>query len=79
MEHDVGQEWRENPALRNTLACSPEQAVINMACLQDTPEQTDKPLVLDTARHTADQQPVMHCVKVAGQITFDDPPTSDTV
>ncbi len=55
LEHDVGQERRKNAASRNTFIGSPEQATINVTCFQDTPEQTDKPFILNAAAHTADQ------------------------
>jgi len=73
MEHDIGQERRQDAALRNTFAGSHEQATVNVACLQEPPEQINKPVVPDTPPDATKQKPVVNRVEVARQITFDDP------
>ena len=42
-----------------------------MACLQNSPEQVDKPFVTYTPPHTFEKQPMMHRIEVTCQITFD--------
>lgn len=73
MEHDVGQERRQDAALWNTLAGSRKQATIDVTRLENAPEKIDKPTIPHPSPHTLQKQPVMDGVEVARQITFDDP------
>ena len=65
--------WRNHTTLRNTLTRSRKQAVIDMACFENAPEQVDKPFVPHPPTHTRHKQPMMDLVEIARQITFDDP------
>ncbi len=75
MEHDVGEERRQHAALRNPFAGSREQAAVDVACFENAPEKIDKPSIPHPPPNTLEKEPVMNRVKVARQITFDDPAT----
>ena len=62
--------------MRNTFAGSHEQTTIDVACLENTPEEIDKPPIPYPPPNTLQKQPVMNRIEVARQITFDDPAAS---
>lgn len=66
-------EWRQHAALRNTFARGHEQTTVDVACLEEPPEQIDELVVPDSPPHAAKQKPMVDRVEVARQITFDDP------
>ena len=59
--------------MRDTFTGGREQTTIDVARLENTPEQIDKPSVPDTPPHAFQKPPVMDRIKVARQVTFDDP------
>src|SRR5450631_261310 len=73
MEHDVGQERRQNAALRNTFTSCEEQATVNVTSFEDSPEQINESQVPDATTYAFQEQPMVDSVEVARQITFDDP------
>jgi hypothetical protein len=73
MEHDVGQQRRQDAALRNTFAGGHEQALVNVACFEKPPEQIDQAFVRNTPPDTFQKQLVVDRVEIARQISFDDP------
>ena len=75
MEHDVGQERRQDAALRNPFARRHEQATINVTCFQEPPEQIDEPIIPYPPPDAPKQQPMVNRVEVTRQIAFDDPAT----
>ena len=59
--------------MRNAFAGGHEQATINVTRFQEPTEKIDKSPVLHPSPHTFEKQPVMDRIKVACQITFDNP------
>jgi len=55
-----------NPTLRHTLAGSPKQAFVYMACFDESPKQAQETRIPNPFPYTLHQQLVMHCVKITG-------------
>jgi hypothetical protein len=63
---------REHAALRNTFAGSRKQAAIDVTCLENAPEEIDKPSIPHPPPNTLKKQPVMN--RIEGR--YDTLPTS---
>ena len=57
---------RQHAALRNTFAGSRKQATVDVACLENAPEKTDKPPIPHSPPNTLEKQPVMNRVEGGG-------------
>ncbi len=57
---------RNHAALRNTVAGSRKQATVDVACLENAPEKTDKPPIPHSPPNTLEKQPVMNRVEGGG-------------
>src|SRR6476646_7694557 len=66
MEHDVGQERRQNATLRNAFTGCEEQATVNVTGLEDSPEQINESQVPDATTYAFQEQPMMDGVEGSG-------------
>jgi len=66
---------RDHPALRDPFASGPEQTTIDVACLEESPEQDLETVVTNALAHTLHQQLMMDRIEIAGQIAFYHPAT----
>src|ERR1700722_11959048 len=70
VQHDVGKQRGNHPALRTAFDCGSKQTVINASCLDEFPEQCQQALIGDTFSDSLQEKTVMNGVKVVGEITF---------
>ena len=70
IQHDVRQQRRDHTALWHTFTGRPEENDVNMLGLDVFLQQTHKTCATDPAADGFHQQPVMYCIEVAGQATF---------
>lgn len=63
------------PPLRNAFARCAEETPINTACFDKPPKQGQEALISDTFADAFQQQAVMDCLKVAGQVALYHPAT----
>ncbi len=75
VQHDIRQNWRNDAPLRNSCMRCAEQLVFDVPRLDKAPKEVKEPSVVYPASDRFRQQSVMNRVKVARQITLDDPTT----
>ncbi len=73
IKHDVRQQRRDYTALWHTFTGRQEEIDINMPGLDGFLQLAYKACVTAPAADDFHQQPVMYCIEIAGQVTFNHP------